>query len=90
LGDLDNLKIQFDKQPKDEGLLHLAIKSGHLKIVDFLLSRNLSPNHVSNGQPAICLAARLNLCEIVKLLLKHGANVAVLDAEKQSPLAFVI
>lgn len=37
LGDLDKFKIQFDKQPKDEGLLHLAIKSGHLKIVEFLL-----------------------------------------------------
>jgi len=70
--------------------LHTAIKSGHLKIVEFLLSRNLSPNYVSHNEPALCLAARLNLCEIVHLLLKHGANVAVLDATKRSPLAYAV
>ena len=90
LGDLDSLKLHFDKQPKDEGLLHTAIKSGHLKIVDFLLSRNLSPNYVSHNEPALCLAARLNLCEIVLLLLKHGANTAVFDASKRSPLAYAV
>lgn len=58
--------------------------------MEFLLSRGLSVNHVSQGEPAICLATRLNSCEIVELLIKYGAKLAVQDASRQSPLAYSI
>lgn len=85
-GDVDSLSKLFDHMKNKETMLHTAIKSGHPKIVDFLLSRGLNPNQISNNDPAICLAARLNQCEIVGMLLKYGASVSVMDADKMTAL----
>jgi hypothetical protein len=79
LGDLENLRNQY-KPSTDESLLHTAIKAGHLGIIEFLLKKDLSPDGVAEGEPAICLATRLDQCAVVALLVKHGAKLAVSDA----------
>lgn len=38
----------------------------------------------------MCLAAKLNLCDILEMLIKHGAKVAVADADRQTPLSYAI
>lgn len=84
-----SLLALLDRPHQDSSLLHTAIKAGHLQIVTFLLDK-VSPDSVYMDEPAVCLAARLNHCEILSLLAKHGAKIAVSDAAKQTPLSYAI
>jgi len=72
-------------------LLHLAIKNNLFRSVDYLLrTGTVSPNQLaliqSIKQPALCLAARLNFCLIVKMLLSHKAQTNVMDSTRKTPL----
>lgn len=45
-----------------------------------MLDRGISPDYVLNNEPAICFAAKLNICDAVALLLKYGAKANTLNA----------
>lgn len=57
-------------------LLHTAINRGDLKLTKFLLNKGSSPNQLQpNNKTALSVAVRDNTYDMVKLLLKYGANV---------------
>jgi ankyrin repeat protein len=74
----------------DERLLHAAITIGQAKNVSYLLDKGLSPDVLVEGEPAICVAARLGHCAILEMLVMHGAKVAVFDSNRQTPLSYSI
>jgi ankyrin repeat protein len=60
--------------------LHLAVKNGHISVVDCLLQHGADPNIASeiNTTP-LMTAAKNKSMEIVQLLLRHGAEVLLKD-----------
>lgn len=57
--------------------LYVAIENKHLKIIEFLLNKKAEINQVydEEGTTPLVLACKLNDVEIVKALLRHGADV---------------
>ncbi|MEP6803044.1 MAG: ankyrin repeat domain-containing protein [Flavobacterium sp.] len=57
--------------------LYVAIENKNLKIVEFLINKKAKINQIydEEGLTPLVLACKLNDIEIVKLLLKNGANV---------------
>jgi len=60
--------------------LHLAVKNGHISVVDCLLQHGADPNIASeNNTTPLMTAAKNKSMEIVQLLLRHGAEVLLKD-----------
>lgn len=60
--------------------LHLAVKNGHISVVDCLLQHGADPNIASdNNTTPLMTAAKNKSMEIVQLLLRHGADVLLKD-----------
>ena len=57
-----------------------------LKIVNLLLGHGADPNVLSRGFPPITLAAVYRLPEILKTLIRHGADVNLPDVDGNTPL----
>ena len=94
-GNLEQLTLQLSStaanwKSRDSNLLHLAIKSKQIRIIEYLLQQGFSPNQsiVFEGseQPAICLATSLNFCHSVNALLRFGAKTDVADSQMMTPL----
>ena len=76
---------------KESNLLHLAIKSNLPRTVEHLIKTEIvSPNQLATiqsiKQPALCLATRLDLTQLVQILLSYGAKTNVIDSSRMSPL----
>lgn len=73
-----------------ESVLHLAVKCSNTSFLEFLLSRGKNVNYTYNGETSLHLAAKNNRGDshlaIIKVLLKHGADVNSRDEEGQSPV----
>jgi serine/threonine protein kinase len=67
-----------------------AIERRRLKAVENLLKYGKANPNVEdlNGQPALFLAIASGKYEILRLLIHHGADLAVLDKSGKDPLAF--
>ncbi len=73
-----------------ENLLHRAAKEGNVVVVSELLvcgDRNLSAKN-ADGQTAVHLACFYGREEVLKALIRYGANVNAADASGYSPLHF--
>ena len=80
-GDLESAKLLLaaGANPNDTGpdgmtALVLASYSGHGDVAAFLLSKDASPNAADAGYAALHTAVLRGDVELVKTLLKYGAN----------------
>jgi len=94
-GDLETVKsmvaagadVNTHNRRLDETLLHLAARSGHVDITEFLLVQGADPGRGNRrSQRALHLAARAGHREVAELLLKHGATVDAMDYDGCAPL----
>ncbi len=74
--------------PADESYPYLynAVTSGNHEIVAYLLDHTGNCKDREQGQPLLVAACFQEQVEIVKLLVAHGFNVNVQDANGQTPL----
>lgn len=71
--------------------LEVAIKLGHIDIVQSLLAHHLNINDVAgSGYNALQLAAKFGQAEIVKLLLQHGADINARTSMGATALLFAV
>jgi len=100
-GDLDSVESLLDRHPqlidsRQEGksLFHQLVRQGRFShriknIFDLLIVRGLSVNnrdHVS-GQTALHLAIENNSEQLIKLLLKNGADPEINDHQGQTAIS---
>lgn len=84
-GDLDTLKLMdygniFSKAKSYSTMLHEAASSGHLNIVEYLISQGSDINSINNeGKTALHEASYQGHLPIVEYLTKHGAIVNIMD-----------
>ncbi|CDW75474.1 protein kinase [Stylonychia lemnae] len=96
-GDLDTLKL-FSKvsvnwrtwvsKEHQMPLIHLVIQSRQSKSLEYLIEKgfNLDQKSSTREETPLHLSCRLNICEMVKILLQNGAIANVQDTEKLTPL----
>ena len=68
--------------------LYFAVEGKHIKIVQYLLDRNVNVNYriLPSGFSPLMKAANDGSVEIVKLLLKHNANINLRNNELKTAL----
>jgi len=64
----------------------IAISIGNVKRLRWLISHNMEINFVDNGVSPALLAAEKGNSEIMQLLIFHGADLSVANAEGKTPL----
>ncbi len=91
-GFLDQLKSLTDEELKTktscgETGIHFAAKNGHTHIIDFLVNKGLIVDErtISNWTP-LHTAVESNHLAVVECLLKHGADMQVLNSDGKSPM----
>ena len=79
-----------DPKPNNEGLspLHIAVKSGHTKVIDALLQKgaNINQKSPTNGITPLFLAALQNNSEMVTFLLDKGADDQIEENRGYNPI----
>ena len=70
IGDLKGCEKFFNEEYTNDGLFY-AIKNGHVSVVNFLTDKNV------NLDNSLIIACKHNKIEIIKLLVKKGANLNV-------------
>ncbi|UKZ82545.1 hypothetical protein TrVFT333_010334 [Trichoderma virens FT-333] len=87
-GHLSTLKvITTDELQIGPDLLVEASGAGQLLVVHYLLQEHVSAMQISDtSSPAICAAASNGHVEIVRTLLRYGADINAKDADRQTPL----
>ena len=68
--------------------LHEAVASGHQKVLDFLLQRTNNAHvncRANSGYTPLHLAASSGHGECVRVLLGHGADIAITDEYGKTP-----
>ncbi|KAL7935471.1 ankyrin repeat-containing domain protein [Trichoderma chlorosporum] len=78
---LDRGQLQLEDQ-----LLMAAVEAGQLLVVQYLLQAGITPDQEIGGQIPICVAAAHGWDAILRILLRHGANINSQDANRQTPL----
>ncbi|MDQ6473070.1 ankyrin repeat domain-containing protein [Flavobacterium sp. LHD-80] len=72
------LKLSIEKQKEfsstTKSPLHLAISKGDIESVRRFIQYGADLNKVANDMTPLMIAARFNEFEIIKMLLKNGAN----------------
>ncbi len=82
---------QVDVEADGEVLLIKAILEQKEEVVDWLLKKGVSPNtRDSDGVPALSLAAKCNSINMVKKLIRAGADVNAMDKQGNTALFCVI
>lgn len=66
--------------------LDIAILNHNTKLVKFLIDYGVEINHGSNYEPVLHLAAGAGNLDIVKILIKNGANPNVYDHKSSYPI----
>ncbi|KAG5771751.1 hypothetical protein H9Q72_001820 [Fusarium xylarioides] len=65
----------------------LAASNGHVETVEFLLNAGADPDTCGvNDEPLLCLAVEKRNEELVKILLRGGANVEATNRRTETPL----
>uniref|UniRef100_A0ACB8F4M9 Uncharacterized protein n=1 Tax=Sphaerodactylus townsendi TaxID=933632 RepID=A0ACB8F4M9_9SAUR len=73
--------------PSNETLLHIAAAHGHVKIIDYLISKGAKLDvKDKKGRIPLHIAAEKGHNDAVKILLQAGANMYSLDQEGKTPL----
>ncbi|MEK6237918.1 MAG: ankyrin repeat domain-containing protein [Planctomycetales bacterium] len=93
-GDLKSVKQLLSEDPKladapnKDGLtpLYLAARRGHLKVAEHLIEQKAGVNLLASGDGPLHVAAEENQAEMIRLLLKHGAEIDLRNAAKDTPL----
>jgi len=68
-------------------LLHLAVASANIQIVELLLSKNAEPSAKrEDGQTSIHLCAKSDLVEILEKLINAGGDINDVDDENETIL----
>jgi ankyrin repeat protein len=68
-------------------LLHLAVASANIQIIELLLSKNAQPSAKrEDGQTSIHLCAKSDLVEILEKLINAGGNINDIDNENETIL----
>jgi ankyrin repeat protein len=68
-------------------LLHLAVASANVQIVELLLSKNVEPSAKrKDGQTAIHLCAKTDSVEILEKLINEGGDINDMDDENETIL----
>jgi len=65
--------------------LYSFAEENEMEAVQWLLENNAKPNNTSTGQTAIYKAIQNDNLEMVKLFLKHGASLDVVDVDMCGP-----
>ena len=86
--DLDRIKSSMSSQDCGKTPLLVAIEEGDEEITELLLNGGADPNtqNTSLNINPLHLAIKQNNMTIVRLLLKHNADVTITDYEMRSPL----
>ena len=66
----------------------LAIVKGDLKKVEKFIEMGTDVNKKSNGMTPAMYAARYNRCDILKVLIKHGANLKTRSSSGHNALKY--
>lgn len=78
---VDNL-LNLTEPRQGKGAMHLAAVANNTDMLDFLLSHGASPDVQDKmGRTPVMLAAELGHDGVVALLVKHKANVSLLDED---------
>lgn len=64
----------------------IAISIGNVKRLRWLISHNMEINFMDNGVSPALLAAEKGNSEVMQLLIYHGADLSVANAEGKTPL----
>src|SRR5271170_2673143 len=82
---------QFVINRRGDSLLHFAASSGMIDAASQLLNYGFDIDHVnSQGETAILCACRSGQEDIVKLLLRNGANAAISALNGETPLHWLL
>jgi hypothetical protein len=85
---IEQKNFDVDKKDKyNKTMLFYATESNFFTVVKYLLEKNAKIEN-DDYQP-LCEACHNYNIEIIELLLKHGADVNVIDFEKNSPLHWI-
>jgi ankyrin repeat protein len=102
-GDLQELKLYCDMlttdrrtfsidslvNSDDETCLHISVRRGHVRCVEYLLKRGAKANVAGRrGLGAIHLAVIRGDLRILDLLVKAGADITLLDSGNATPLYY--
>jgi len=93
-GRLDLVKYMVDElgaEPEKEGWtpLHYAATSGHLDIVEYLISKEVDVDaHSPNDTTPLMLAARFGHIKVVKFLLDQQADLALHNKQDLTAIDF--
>ena len=95
IGDLENLKILYEKDHKilrekdylGRSLLYIAARNGYIDICQFLLEEGMDPNEIqSSGSTPLHGASFYNQYDTVRLLLEYGSKTDLKNFNGSSPL----
>ncbi|HEY5995104.1 MAG TPA: ankyrin repeat domain-containing protein [Gallionellaceae bacterium] len=75
-------KVDTDEAHK---AILIAISIGNVKRLRWLISHNMEINFVENGVSPALLAAEKGNSEIMQLLIYHGADLKITNAEGKTP-----
>jgi ankyrin repeat protein len=93
-GKLDLIKYMVDDlgaEPDKEGWtpLHYAATSGHLDVVEYLISKEVDVDSLSpSNTTPLMLASRYGHIKVVKFLLDHDANLALHNTQNYTAIDF--
>jgi hypothetical protein len=86
---LKNKQLIIERDNTGHPLLHLAVDSGHIPMVEMLLQNGANPSGIDYDHvTALHLAAKSNRIEIAEILLNNKAGVNARDHDGNTPLAY--
>lgn len=80
------VETSTDNPTRDRQALLDAIETGDLATLQRLLAMNVNVNFTQNGMTPLHLAAAEGYPEIVRLLMRYGADFRIKNAEGKTPL----
>jgi ankyrin repeat protein len=81
----------YELKPNDFAYLHMAVIKGHVKLTELLLQHNpalINEKHSKTGCTVLHIAVQSGNHELVRLLLKNGADISARDKQGSTPLHY--
>lgn len=82
------IKNQVEFSSYGKSPLHLAISKGDIEAVKKFVMYGTNINKMVNNMTPLMVAARFNQCEIIKILLAHGADLSIENSQSFTALDY--